>query len=152
MTLRAKIRKAAKWSGLALTALLSVVWIATKWGFVSYDSPSGYTYEVTSGGLCIASGPPTGSSDWNARIRAAHLDLWWRFEKPGIYWVLFVPAWPLVALSAAVTVVAWRQDAVARWRRSLNCCSKCGYDRAEIAEDAKCPECGAPASTRTRRA
>jgi hypothetical protein len=144
MTFQARIRWAIKWGGTALTVLLSVVWIGSKWGFVSYDSPSGYTYEVTSGGLCIASGPPTGWSAWNARIRTTRLDLWYVFEKPGVYvyWVMFIPAWPLVALSAVAAATSWRLDTLARRREHLNRCPKCGYDRTRLVKDAACPECG----------
>lgn len=116
MTLSARTRIAIKWAGTALTAIVFLMWIGSKWAFVSYTSSSGWTYEVTSGGVFVASGPPTGASSWNGKIRTTHLDLWWVFENPGVYWALFVPTWPLVGLSAAATLLAWRLDAVARRR------------------------------------
>jgi hypothetical protein len=47
---------------------------------------------------------------------------------------------------ALATVLAWRLDwldARAARRARLNLCPKCNYDRAGIAKDAVCPECGA---------
>ncbi|HVU64865.1 MAG TPA: hypothetical protein VHC70_12870, partial [Phycisphaerales bacterium] len=48
-------------------------------------------------------------------------------------------------LALLATTTAWRLDTLARRRarRGVNLCPKCGYDRAGIAGDAKCPECGA---------
>jgi rubrerythrin len=46
-------------------------------------------------------------------------------------------------MTAITTALAWRLDTFARRRARLNLCPKCNYDRAGIAGDAKCPECGA---------
>jgi hypothetical protein len=44
------------------------------------------------------------------------------------------------------TAAAWYLDTLARRRANegLNLCPKFRYDRAGLAPDAKCPECGEP--------
>jgi len=54
-----------------------------------------------------------------------------------------VPLWPLVVLASITTGLSWQLDLATRRSAKLNLCPKCGYDRAGIARDAKCPECGA---------
>jgi hypothetical protein len=61
---------------------------------------------------------------------------------------VLVPFWlialPVVASSAAAFVV----DRRIKGRARINLCPKCNYDRAGIAGDAKCPECGAMPSSK----
>ena len=62
-----------------------------------------------------------------------------------------VPLWiPVVAL-AIITAGAWRLDTLARRRAREGQCLKCHYDRAGLAPDAFCPECGAPCSASVPR-
>ena len=54
----------------------------------------------------------------------------------------FIPLWLPPAATMAIAIGAWRQDTLARRRARLNLCHKCDYDRAGLANDAACPECG----------
>jgi hypothetical protein len=56
--------------------------------------------------------------------------------------VLDLPLWVPTAVMAGLTALGWRFDCLVRRRARLNLCPKCNYDRAGIAGDAKCPECG----------
>jgi hypothetical protein len=58
-----------------------------------------------------------------------------------------VPLWPLLLVSAAASLFVWKRPAVARIRLRLRQCVGCGYDRAGLATDAKCPECGTGPTT-----
>jgi hypothetical protein len=53
--------------------------------------------------------------------------------------VIDVPLWLTAFLSATVALMVWRP-----WRLRIGegCCPSCNYDRAGLAADAKCPECG----------
>ena len=63
----------------------------------------------------------------------------WRWDHFGIACGLPVL---LAGLTTFTTLAAWRFDILARRRERVGICPKCGYDRAGIAKDAMCPECG----------
>jgi hypothetical protein len=73
------------------------------------------------------------------------LPRWYHFGS-GI--TVTVPLWLPLAASIAFAVWLWRLDVLARRHARLNLCPKCNYDRAGIAADAKCPECGAIPTSR----
>jgi len=77
----------------------------------------------------------------------SRLPMWYGwYHDPTCAW-LTVPLWMPALGTLLGSAAAWRLDALARRRARLNLCPKCNYDRAGIAGDAKCPECGAmPAS------
>lgn len=54
-----------------------------------------------------------------------------------------IPLWVLLALIAAPTAWLWRRDRRLRRALAAGFCASCGYDRAGLAPDAVCPECGA---------
>lgn len=68
---------------------------------------------------------------------------------PGSVYLPWLPLWPGFALNtlfyAAIAWGLWQVPLAIRRRRRrrLNRCGKCGYDRAGLAGDAACPECGA---------
>jgi hypothetical protein len=53
-----------------------------------------------------------------------------------------VPLWIPFALAAVPTALLWRAQLRRRRRARVGLCPACGYDRAGIAPDAACPECG----------
>ena len=52
------------------------------------------------------------------------------------------PRWILAVIVGALTIVAWRLDALER-RVRMGHCRKCNYDRRGLAAGVVCPECGA---------
>lgn len=73
----------------------------------------------------------------------------WRFAGLGVEGftrggttgsALFIPHWLVIAL-ASTPWLFWRLNRAARRRRSGHC-ARCGYDRAGLAPEAPCPECG----------
>jgi hypothetical protein len=141
-----RIRKTIKWGGAAVTVLLVVAWIGSRWRLFGWAG-GGRGWMVCSGRLCLTKNPdivvyaPNGAffqtcdSTWP-------FDWWFsgRIDDPGFE--IWIPLWAPGMFILILTAVAWRWDALAR-RARLNLCPKCNYDRAGIAADAKCPECGA---------
>jgi hypothetical protein len=72
-------------------------------------------------------------------------------------WLPLYPLWPGFALNTIFySGLAWGLWQVPlairrRRRRRLNRCVKCGYDRAGLAADAHCPECGTIRATTSAR-
>jgi hypothetical protein len=138
-----RIRKTIKWGGAAVTVLLLVVWIGSGW-FYSIRAAR-IAIGCAHGSLVVAPNGdgrsmPTWWWGWHFYRIPAGFDLW--FSYKGEYdWS--VPLWVLIAPLGASTALAWRADARAHNARArLNLCPKCNYDRAGIAADANCPECG----------
>ena len=147
---RPRTRKAIKWGGAAVTLLLLVAWIGSGWAWVSHHAEHSSTdfyhgsvtwdlfdSPVTSHRPGWSSGLVSGKPrfDWVPKVR------WDQWST-----LFILPLWIPASVSLAVTTAAWRLDAIARRRARLNRCTKCGYNRAGIAADAKCPECGAAAA------
>jgi hypothetical protein len=144
-----RIRKTIKWGGAVVTVLLVVVWIGSGWlQLVWYHGLS--TTGVSVGTVWSETWqPPRGdgrrTDGWTIGSREAPFYMRWWFDRraSSIYSDWFAPLWPLTLTSALITCAAWRLDTLARRAARLNLCPKCSYDRAGIAGDAKCPECGA---------
>lgn len=51
--------------------------------------------------------------------------------------------WPVAPLLGAIGAGLGYPGLVGAVRRRRNCCVRCGYPRAGLAEGAVCPECGA---------
>jgi hypothetical protein len=139
-----RIRKTIKWGGAAVTVLLVVVWIGSGWcspGWVS----KGRAVALDRGRVCLIRleglAVPDGAM-WSVQpADMPHWYLW--FDSFKQYEIgPRIPLWCPVLLALLATTAAWRLDALARRRARLNVCPKCGYDRAGIAGDANCPECG----------
>jgi len=72
---------------------------------------------------------------------------WW-FEIGGTRALrIWIPFWTITLPTIALTVFAWRRDAAARRRALHNHCPACGYDRAGLAANSVCPECGGVAES-----
>ena len=59
-----------------------------------------------------------------------------------------LPLWLPALLTLAITIPAWRLDALARRRSGL--CRKCSYSLAGLPAGSPCPECGKPGAGTTR--
>jgi hypothetical protein len=139
-----RIRKTIKWGGAVVTVLLLVAWVGSGW-WVCARSGSHSILAVAAGDFEVhawAGAPAPATERWifgelGSRPRWSGGFTW---VKNGIE--AHLPLWiPLIACGAT-TVVAFRFDALARHRARQNLCPNCNYDRAGIAGDAKCPECG----------
>jgi hypothetical protein len=62
-----------------------------------------------------------------------------RYEAHPYGWTFGVSVLHPVALTLIAAALLWYAD---RRRRGPGSCGGCGYDRAGLAADAKCPECG----------
>jgi hypothetical protein len=166
-----RIRKTIKWSGAAVTLLLVVVWIGSGWRTVRMVVAKGVAVSVADGRVVFERFPELPASVLNQsrwfELNSAGFDylkpvthaepfsnwsyhIGWgmgRHER-GPWWSLFYfPLWIPAVLLASVILVINVRGRFARRRARLNLCPKCNYDRAGIAKDAVCPECGASAKT-----
>jgi hypothetical protein len=138
-----RIRKTIKWGGAAVTLLLAVVWIGSGWVELDWGLPNSQHYALSVGVFSLW-GPGGSSGGFDVGTHPFELR-WWpqRLANPG-FRILNLPLWPLAVAFAAAQCTVWRLDVQARRRERalLNLCPKCNYDRAGIAADAVCPECG----------
>ncbi|HVU62894.1 MAG TPA: hypothetical protein VHC70_02865 [Phycisphaerales bacterium] len=145
-----KLRKTIKWGGAVVTLLLVVVWAGS--GFLQADKHIGAGVVVALGGGEV-SVMRMSEDQRDVWVYAAegltgwmpyrmHWGLYYTSKEPPRDWSVTLPMWPFAFACLFATVTAWRLDGIARRRARLNLCPKCGYDRAGIAADAKCPECG----------
>ena len=148
-----KLRKTIKWGGAAVMVLLVAAWVVSLWWTVSCSARSGlYSGSLYAGALVVTCSqvnePTPPSSVWLVEPREEPGPLvWWFGRAHGgangeWYEIIFVPLWVLIACVLLPTAFAWRFDFLARRRARLNLCPRCNYDRAGIAKNAKCPECG----------
>lgn len=141
-----RIRKAVKWGGAVVCAVLLIAWIGSAfWRVGRYDSR---VWVLASNGVIVISlwhtQPKSTPSDvrWVARpVSADRFDFRFRgFRTPALS-EIEIPLWVPALLPVVPTVIAWRRDNVARCKPK-GACPACGYDRAGLARAAACPECG----------
>jgi hypothetical protein len=140
-----RIRKTIKWGGAAVTVLLVVVWIGScRWG-LNWDCTPGKYLGLRNGAIrwssCIPEDHSSRPVQW---YYIGGYDLDWQFHSgQGNYGANYcVPLWIPIGMLIGITTGAWRLDTLARRRDRLGRCPKCNYDRAGLAKDAVCPECG----------
>jgi hypothetical protein len=131
-----------------VTVLLVVVWIGSRWRMAGYMRGS-VMVQARVGCLDIAiQSRPAPQRMWGWHMlsdKAPHLQWWYSIDNDPVFktWRGEFPVWWLAMPAAAISLTAWRLDTLASRGARLNLCPKCNYDRAGIAGDAKCPECGA---------
>jgi hypothetical protein len=152
---RPRIRKTMKWGGAAVTVLLMLVWIGSRWFALGIEDGKWSGAVVTHGVLhlqweerWIHDAPRQLRGVWKATSSPTWTGqyLWLRNTLGRDWFMLDIPlAWPIVLLLLA-SVIAWLLETFARRRARTGLCWKCSYSRAGLATDAVCPECGtAPA-------
>jgi hypothetical protein len=142
-----RIRKTIKWGGAAVTVLLVVVWIGSGWWEWFVPFPGGGNFGMISGGFEYDAWPQGRTGITVHRCADGRFHLWWwppRWHGSSGDLAVWVAGWIPVIPVLACTICAWCFDAQVRRRArgGLNLCPKCNYDRAGIAADAVCPECG----------
>jgi hypothetical protein len=142
-----RIRKTIKWGGAAVTLLLVVAWIGSGRWRVVYCG--GRTYSLRHGCVYVdtlqAWESPYWSPGWHVDGGGQPMEWWFQIGSHAWYGGpghVSAPLWTFAALAALVTGMAWRLEAAAHRRARVGLCPKCNYDRAGIAKDAVCPECG----------
>lgn len=149
-----RIRKSVKWGGLAVIAVLTVVWSASAWVTVEYIWGTwGRTVCVSHGTVFIGnyfwSGQPP-AHGWIVYV-AERPELRWRLSWGIEKWTqtphLRVPLWLPTLGAIWLTLTAWWSDARARRRQTGIVCSHCGYSRRGLPPSTPCPECGRNPST-----
>jgi hypothetical protein len=142
-----RIRKTIKWGGAAVTVLLVLVWIGSGWFAFSWTGADGTWCAVCQGraniGRANPADAPLPATFQRFENKLRRFSWTGHFENAATGWMLLMPLWIPLAPVLLATGIAWRLDTLARRRERLNLCPKCSYDRAGIAGDAKCPECGA---------
>lgn len=147
-----RIRRAAKWAGLAASVLLLIVWLSSAWWRVYWDTSALISFELGHGSFTVLDyrppdefAPPV---SWyrmpepsGARYRLSLWYFWAYYSKPR-YWIVSVPLWALIVPLALATGACWRLDSRARRREIIGTCPGCGYGRRGLPVSAECPECG----------
>ncbi len=165
-----RIRKAVKWGGAVVCALLVVIWIGSGWYFLRSGLVGRFGGEVNAGAFWVYESEledlpflgwrgPSRRVDATGTAFAYHLA--WKFESeqhvrtvsravgPHRQFLILattrIPLWAPFLLAAFVTTIVWRLDTLARRRAKLGACPKCSYSRTGLAPNAVCPECGTAA-------
>jgi len=144
--LKTAVRKTVKWGGAGLSVLLLAVWIGSGWYGTYRRVSSGRMYMVSDGVFEIRTpiaGPFPRKDEWAFYEHDNSLSKWWfRWTTVWLFEHLEIPLWLPALLSLLATAAAWRADAKYMRRVRVGLCAGCGYDRAGLAADAVCPECG----------
>lgn len=140
------------WGGAAATVLLIAIWVASGWWSVGWTSRNGVFFGAGVGliacGISFRSPTPIDRIGFSTFEHSQYTLFWWDplFGNPDPQVaVTLIPLWIPTLCVFTVTTIAWRLNFLARQRERiarLNLCPACGYCRAGIAGDAKCPECG----------
>jgi hypothetical protein len=142
--LRCAVRRTIKWGGLALCLLIAGVWVRSECAPAMYVT-STCVCEWDLGAIRLLPGPQVNRFRGYLPLVRMGTPLpraWCWFYRAAPNWLVIVPLWLPLAPTLLATAAAWRLDALARRRARAGLCPKCHYDRAGIAADAKCPECG----------
>jgi hypothetical protein len=141
------------WIGIVATSLLAVAWGIRGPYALGWMSRNGNTVQLAAGRILLGHDSGVNFLEFDPGVHwgASRYGLvWWfrwrdngRQAGNGGAWVLETPIWTLMLVSATFTLVEWRLARASRRRNRVNYCPKCNYDRAGIAKDALCPECGA---------
>ena len=137
-----------KWTGAAVSALLLVTWVGSRWWQIAWHDKIGTGWSIWAGewrfhvrhpgGHAFTPGPRFYGT-WSAPFRWSLYTMDDREE-----WQLVIPLWIVVGPAILVTAAAWLFDTLARRRAHLNLCPTCHYDRTGLPPQSPCPECASP--------
>ncbi|MFO0857475.1 MAG: hypothetical protein U0640_09000 [Phycisphaerales bacterium] len=144
-----RIRKFFKWGGVVVSVLLLTVWVGSAFVYVLYQHNSCWALQLSWGQLVYnfvpVPTPPFKLMFKFGQISPPFLQLSLSYTTAMGGLLIWIPLWPFVAISIAITAAAWRMDTLAQRRKRLGGCPACGYDRAGLSAYAPCPECNAKA-------
>ena len=140
---RSRVRRIAKWTGLAVCVLLLGAWIASwfgslTWGSLTWDS---HCLHLSIGGgvLGVIWGSPGLETGFDAWLHEGMWNSWTvTFDVIGSTVTVFVPLWLPLLLVAIPTAFLFYRD---RRRPGPGHCPQCGYDLTGNVSGV-CPECG----------
>jgi hypothetical protein len=152
-----RIRMTIKWGSAAAIPLLMLVWIGSAWRGTYWISPGGFVAGIDGGLVSVQQCSPLAWTTMGGKAalanalgapRDSEMVLWYHSTETDtlLRWSVAFPAWELLLPPLLILCLARHLDSIALRRAArLNRCPKCNYDRAGIAADAVCPECGAKA-------
>src|SRR5882724_6935200 len=155
---RRRISAVARWGSTFLSVVIVAAWVGSQWRGAFLMS-NGSTHLLRVGvwqGVVTVSG--RGGCPSIAELLSTPLNCWIQRDPEGILMGSYdrqafplprgfrfrVPLYLPLALTLAPAAFLWRRE-IRRRRMPIGRCAGCGYDRAGLAPDAKCPECGKPA-------
>ena len=141
---RRRVVTALKWSGLSVSGVLGVLWVASIWysvSWIGFTDGSFLSVGIRDGAFGmsrIGTGPLyQGHIGW--RLERSEAFTWMpRFDWFKSGFVVMLPLWTPIAVLAPVTGWLFWMGRRARPGR----CPQCRYDRAGLPNSAPCPECG----------
>jgi hypothetical protein len=139
-----RIRKATKWLITAATGTVLLMWLASGWIDILWESQRSCRWAHIGEGVATI-GWTTWISDFGGtyieshpfRIQLLH-PLFVSTDSISIHISLAGPT----VLAILVTIATWRLDDRADRRARPNLCPTCAYDLTGLAANTTCPECG----------
>ncbi len=141
-----------RWSATVAFASLHIVWIASIWveasiarGFARDPQHAQY-WAWVHGGVVIAGenlvpgGGMTVTNDIFVDVPVVRWNFSYRNNRS--YRDVGIPLWAPTLLAGMTAAWCWRRERQRRRLAIAGSCPSCGYSRAGLAADAKCPECG----------
>jgi hypothetical protein len=145
MMRRRGIRRWVRWASYAAAVVLALAWGASAFGYASYYfSGSACACSIGSG---LISGA-IGDGAWAEETRGWDVGIFRREDRPRLIWLPIVGGSDLFELCVPLWMPWLVASGFAFWRFRADrlpgpqACLSCGYDRAGLAADAKCPDCG----------
>jgi hypothetical protein len=144
MKLRSKTYDVLRVWSVRLAIWTTGLLLATGFIGVQYEHQTSL-FEFSSGRILVGNMFSQSFEGWSLYLHSLHYDphLLGRQTHSADWqvWKAVIPLWPL---PAALAAAAWlfRRLGARALRRVKVACPSCGYDRAGLALDSKCPECG----------
>lgn len=140
------IREAVKWNCMVCVPLCAMLWLRSWPPVLIWTHKSGLWIDLHSGYLSfgrVAPPPPRFDPSYPWAGGEDSLQTWWFYagsmqHKADVSLHLAY----IAGASVLITAIAVRREGMAIRRQRAGHCVKCGYDRAGLASDAACPECG----------
>lgn len=147
MTMCFIIRKTSKLAGTAAAIILLAFLVVSIWFPCEWLTPQRDAEGLQRGWCYFANIHYGDEPRHNPEVRRGYHSSggWWGsyiLIGTSVEW-LAMPLWPLLTASTVVAAAGWRADLLARRRAAPGFCPTCSYDRAGLAPQAVCPECGA---------